>query len=98
MSYEADNQEDLLKEFYDECYKLLDKQVFPLKDKKQQLCAIQAVRHFLRDIERTHGKWVVLRIIKASGESHDLKKNSPLSQDKSYESQVNLEWFGEDLG
>lgn len=96
MSYETNDQEDLLKEFYDELYKILDKQLFPLSSREEQLCAIQAVRHFLREIERTHGKWVVLRIIKANGESHDLKKSSPLSQDKSYETQVNLEWFGED--
>lgn len=95
MSYESQDLEDLLKEFYDECFKVLDKQVFKLKDRKQQLCAIQAVRHLLQDINRTHGKWVVLKIIKANPNTHDLKKESPLSQEVQHEPQIEFESLSE---
>lgn len=95
MSYESSG-DDLLKEFYDECYKLFDKQVFRLKQKKAWLCAIQAVRHLLRDIERTHGKWVVLRIIKANEGAHDLRKDMPLNPPKIYEApETEINWFSE---
>lgn len=94
MGYDSDNDEDLLKEFYDELFKILDRQVFPLKQRRQQICAIQAIRHFLQDIERTHGKWTVLRIIKAKGEAHDLNKDKPLSHPEIYEApKTEINWL-----
>lgn len=95
MSYESSG-DDLLKEFYDECYKLFDKQVFKLKQRKAWLCAIQVVRHLLRDIARTHGNMVALKIIKANEEAHDLRKDKPLSEPNIYDApSTEINWFSE---
>lgn len=96
MSYESPDPNALIKEFYDECYRLLDNQVFKLADRKKQLCAMQAVRHYLAEIYRTHGKWVVLKIINAkSGDEHDLQKGLPLTSEPTHELPKDVDWFGD---